>query len=209
MHDSASTYKVYVTDNYESPITTIPRERDLGQRVKVFAVRVEDGAVRAMHVRSFGDTTSAGAIRVTESLAVDSAYGRLLIAEELETDSHIKIYDLDGRFTGRVLGRGLFPQQAEGIALYACGAMGGYWIATDQGDNTNTFVVFDRATLEVVGRVTGRTTRRTDGIAVTEQGYGPFRKGALYAAHVDAGIGALSWEAIEATLRGGKAGCDA
>jgi 3-phytase len=198
--DASGSYMVYVTDNYERPDESVPPDAELGERVKQFSVRVEAGRIVAQHVRSFGDTTAAGAIRIAESIMVDAARQRLMIAEETETDSYIKVYDLAGTFTGQVFGRGLFPQQAEGIALYACGDSAGYWVATDQGDSVNTFHLFDRVSLAHVGSFSGRTTRRTDGIALTQRSFGPFASGALYGSHLDAALGALSWARIAAAL---------
>jgi 3-phytase len=199
--DSTGAYTVYVTDNYETLDEQVPADNELGERVKQFRVQLNRGRLAAEHVRSFGDTTGDGIIRVAESIAVDAPNNRLLVAEELETDSHIKVYDTAGRFTGRTLGRGRFPQQAEGIAMYACGDTGGYWIATDQGDSTNTFVVFDRMSFEYTGSFTGAITRRTDGIALTQRPFGPFPAGALFGSHIDAGVGALSWARIAKELR--------
>jgi len=191
-------YRVYVTDNYEAPGDSIPPLANLGERVKWFQVRVTAGRLTATFGGSFGDTTAAGAIRVTESILADAANDRLVIAEELETDSHLKVYTLDGQFTGQVVGRGYFPQQAEGIALYACGTTAGYWIATDQGPEVNTFHLFDRVSLEHVGAFAAARTNTTDGIVLTQRAFGPFRAGAFYMAHGDAAVSALSWADIAA-----------
>jgi len=193
-------WRVYVTDNYETPEETVPPLVELGERVKWFQVRLEGGRLRATFGGAFGDTTEAGAIRVTESILADPANNRLMIAEELETDSHHKVYSLDGRFTGEILGRGFFPQQAEGIALYSCGADAGYWVTTDQGPVVNTFHLFDRMTLTHVASFAAARTNTTDGIALTQRAFGPFPAGAFYMAHGDAAISGLSWAAIaEAT----------
>jgi 3-phytase len=199
--ETSGVYAVYVTDNYESADEQIPSDRELGQRVKQFRVRVAGGKLSAEHVRSFGDTAGAGVIRVAESIVADRAQRRIVIAEEQESDSYLKVYDLEGRFTGKTFGRGLFPQQAEGIALYACGDTAGYWIATDQGDSTNTFHVFDRVTLEHLGAFTGAVTRRTDGVALTQRAFGPFSAGAFFGSHLDGGVAALSWSDIAVALR--------
>jgi 3-phytase len=191
---------VFITDNYETPEETIPPDNQLYERVKKYRVSVEGGRLRAQFVRSFGDTVGDGVLRKVESIMTDGANNRVLIAEELEGDSHIKVYDLDGRFTGELMGRGLFPQEAEGIALYACGTDAGYWISTDQGEEVNTFHVFDRMSLAHIGSFRGRTTHTTDGIWLTQQSFGPFPSGAIYAAHGDMAVSALSWQAIAAAL---------
>ena len=193
-------WRLWITDNYETPQETTPPDRELGARVKQFDVQWTSGRLTGTLVRAFGDTSGAGVLRIVESIAADSAHGRLLIAEELETDSYIKVYDLDGRFTGVTFGRGLFPQQAEGVALYPCGTLGGWWIATDQGENVNTFHVFERVNFDHLGAFTGRQTRLTDGIAVTSNSFGPFETGALFASHLDGGLGAISWKHVADAL---------
>lgn len=197
---SGAGWDVWVTDNYETADEATPPDRELGERVRQYRVAWSGARITGTPVRAFGDTTGAGVLRVVESIAVDSAMGRLLIAEEDTADSHIKVYDLEGRFAGTIIGRGLFPQQAEGIALYPCGVLGGWWIATDQGESINTFHVFDRVSLEHLGAFTGTRTRLTDGIAITDSGFGSFTTGALYASHLDGGLGAISWERVSAAL---------
>jgi 3-phytase len=194
-------YVVYITDNYETPEGTTPPDRELGARVKVFRVSVSGNRLRASHVKNFGDTTGAGVLRIVESIVADSARAVLVIAEETETDSHLKVYDLTGRFTGQVFGRGLFPQQSEGIALYACNDGAGYWITTDQGDSVNTYHVFDRVSFAHVGSFSGAATRRTDGVALTQRAFGPFTAGAFYGSHLDAAVGAMSWSDIADGLK--------
>jgi 3-phytase len=139
-------------------------------------------------------------LRVVESIAVDAPWDRLLIAEELESASHIKVYTLDGKFTGRIIDSGLFPHQAEGIILYACGDRAGYWLATDQDLTVNTFHVFDRQTLAHLGSFRGAATRNTDGIALTQRAFADFPNGAFYAVHDDGNVAAFSWAAIADAL---------
>lgn len=194
-------YVVYVTDNYETADGQAPPDSALGERIREFRVSVNRGKLVASLLKTFGDTVGEGVVRTIESIAADRVHDRLLIAEETETDSHIKVYNLAGRFTGQIMGRGRFPQQAEGIALYECGNRDGYWITTDQGDSTNTFHVFDRATLSYVGAFTGLTTRRTDGVAVTARAFGPFLRGAFFGSHLDGAVGALAWSDIAAALK--------
>lgn len=193
-------WRVYVTDNYETQEETVPPLGELGARIKWFSLALTDGRLSAQYGGAFGDTTDAGAIRVTESIFADPANNRLMIAEELETDSYHKVYTLDGTFTGETMGRGYFPQQAEGIALYACGEDAGYWVVTDQGPVVNTFHLFDRRTLAHVAAFAAARTNTTDGIVLTQRAFGPFPAGAFYMAHGDAAISGLSWAAIaEAT----------
>ncbi|MGH7573357.1 MAG: phytase [Gemmatimonadota bacterium] len=198
--DDQGRIELYVTDNYELEEDVIPPDSLLGERVEQFRVWLEDGELRHEHVRTFGDTGGPGVLRKVETIGVDAANDRVVIAEELEPDSHWKIYSLYGRFMDQVFGRGYFPHEAEGLALYACSDGGGYWIATDQDEETNTFHVFDRQTLEHLGAFTGVTTRNTDGVALTQVGFGPFPAGAFYAVHNDGNIAAFSWADIAEEL---------
>jgi 3-phytase len=193
-------FMVYVTDNYEMPDESVPPDSLLGERVRQYRVKVTGTGLRAEPVRAFGDTSGPGVLKVVESIAVDLPNQRLLIAEELETGSHIKVYTPDGKFTGQILGKGLFPNQAEGIILYACGDTAGYWVTTDQAMTDNTFHVFDRSTLRHVGSFRGDSTLNTDGIALTQRGFGTFPSGAFYAVHNDGNVAAFSWAAIADAL---------
>ena len=199
--DGPGRFVVYVTDNYEMPDETVPPDSMLGERVRRYAVTIRGDRVTAEPQGAFGDTAGPGVLKVVESIAVDVPNQRLLIAEELETASHIKVYTLDGKFTGTILGQGLFPSQAEGIILYACGDTAGYWITTDQSLTVNTFHVFDRRSLEHVGSFRGDSTRNTDGIALTQRGFGPFPQGAVYAVHNDGNVAAFGWAQIAEALK--------
>lgn len=199
-------YVAYVTDNYEMPDETTPPDSLLGERVKKYRVAVRGQTLTATPLGAFGATSGPGVLKVVESIAVDVPHQRLLIAEELETGSHIKVYSLDGEFTGQAIGVGLFPHQAEGIILYACGDSAGYWVATDQDLAVNTFHVFDRASLDHLGSFRGAGTLNTDGIALTQHGFGGFPSGALYAVHNDGNVAAFSWAEIARAL-GLRADC--
>lgn len=141
----------------------------LGERVRQYRLTVVDGRAAAEEVRVFGETSGPGRLKVVESIAVDAPNDRLMIAEELEGESMIKVYSLDGRYSGEVIDSTFFPNQAEGIVLYECGADGGYWIATDQGETVNTFHLFDRRTFAHVGSFRAPTVLNTDGIAITQR----------------------------------------
>ena len=193
-------FMAYVTDNYEMPDESVPPDSLLGERVRQYRVTLAGRALRAEPIRAFGDTSGPGVLKVVESIAIDVPNQRLLIAEELETGSHIKVYSPEGKFTGQILGSGLFPHQAEGIILYACGDSAGYWVTTDQDMTVNTFHVFDRATLRLVGSFRGDSTLNTDGIALTQRGFGNFPSGAFYAVHNDGNVAAFSWSAIADAL---------
>lgn len=188
----AGALTVYVTDNYGETPAGIPPAAELGARVKQYAVRLNGGRVEATLVRRFGATSGEGVLHVVESIGADPASGRLLIADEHESRHDIKVYTLDGEFTGTVVGRGLFAAEPEGIALFACGE-GGWWVATDQRQQRTVFNLFDRRTLERVGSFQGRLVANTDGIAVAGPSLGPFASGALFAVHDDQSVAAFDW----------------
>jgi 3-phytase len=201
-------YVTYITDAYELENEETPPDSLLDRRVHQFRLRVQDGAVAAEHVRAFGETSGEGVLHSVESLALDVVHGRLLVAEEEEGDSKIMVYTLDGRFTGDVIPASFFPNQAEGIVLYGCGEDDGYWVATDQGDDVNTFHVFDRVTFAHLGSFRGRTVRNTDGIALTQRSYPEFPGGAFFAVHDDRSTVAFRWADIAGAL-GLRTDCEA
>lgn len=193
--NEAGWLEVYVTDNYLTPEGTAPPLEDLGQRVHHFRVRVADGGLDVEHVRAFSDTEGRGVLLLVESIAVDPTYDRLLVADEDSRVREIKIYTLDGRFTGQVISSDLFDYEPEGMALYACNSHGS-WVVTDQDPEDNTFHVLDRRSLALLGSFQGQVTRRTDGIAIVQRTLGPLSGGALYASHGDAHVTATSWDRI-------------
>ena len=204
----AGRYRTWITDSYELVADSVPPDSALGRRVREYQVMVEGGRATAKLLRTFGDTTGAGVLRVVESIMADPVNDQLLIAEELEGASQLKRYTLTGRFTGDTVPQRFFPNQAEGIVLYACGDTAGYWVATDQGKVINTYHLFDRKTLAHVGAFGSPTIKNTDGIALTQRALPGFPAGALFAVHDDGGVAAISWEAI-AKATGVRGDCTA
>lgn len=194
------TYMLYVTDAYAEPDESVPPPSELDGRVKQFRFKVEDGRLRHQHIRNIGATSGPGMLKVVESIWADPAHDRLLIAEEKEGEAQIKVYTLDGTFTGTTISSEYFQSEAEGIMLYECGPDDGYWLTTDQSETQNTFHVFDRVSLEHVGAFRGETVTNTDGIFATEEAFGPFESGAFYAVHNDRGTVAFDWTDIAAAL---------
>lgn len=200
-------FDVYVTDAYTAGEDAagediLPPLAELDRRVHRYAVSsaAADG-YSARHVAAFGDTTADGALRVVESVWGDPANDRLLVAEEDETYANeLKVYDLEGRFAGRTVGRDVFKAQAEGIALKACADGSGWWLTTEQGKGRTVFHLFDRATLAHVGAVAGKTVANTDGIWLHDVSSQRFPEGALYAVHDDQGVVALDWRDIAGAL---------
>jgi 3-phytase len=136
-------------------------------------------------------------LRKVESIAVDPVAGRLLIADEEVRD--VKVYDLDGVFTGTLVGQGLFTAEPEGIVLFACGD-GGYWLMTDQLDRRSHFLVFDRRTFAPLGAFHGALTANTDGATLVASPTKVFPAGVFYAVHDDRSVTAFDWRRIAEAL---------
>ncbi len=202
----AGSYDVLVSDAYMAGKDAkgndiVPPLAQLDRRVRRYSVQVADANVDATLRGSIGDTSKAGAIRISESLWGDSANDRLLIAEEdTVIGTAVREYDLAGRYRGRTLGLGLFRAQAEGIALWECKDGSGYWIATDQFKDRSLFHIFDRVTLQHLGAFAGETVANTDGIWLHQKGTKRFPDGVFYAVHDDQGVGAFDWREIAKAL---------
>lgn len=202
--DEPGAFAVYVTDNYGETPAGIPPAAELGARVKQYAVRLSGGRIEAKLVRRFGATSGEGVLNVVESIGADPETDRLLIADEHESRHDIKVYTLDGAFTGTVIGRGLFDAEPEGIALFECGE-GGWWVATDQRQQRTVFNLFDRRTLALAGSFTGSFVANTDGIAVAALPSSRFPGGALFAVHDDQSVAGFSF--VEICRAFGVAAC--
>lgn len=194
-------YHLYVTDNYETPEEETPPADSLGQRVHHFVFTVENNQVAAEHVKAFGETSGEGVLYKVESLLIDRTFNRLLIADEHEEHRNVKIYDVEGNFTGQIIPHNYFLYEPEGIVVWECkGDSSGYYLMVDQGKINNTFQVFDRKTLEYIGGFGGEITRNTDGIAITQKAFDDFKYGAFYPVHNDGSLTAIAWEDIAKIL---------
>ena len=193
-------YRIFVTDNYETLDEQVPPISELDKRVHEFSVSLINNELSSDYRKAFGDTTSAGALRTVESIMADPVYNRLLIADEDSVQNHIKVYSLDGRFTGTIIGEGRFRFEPEGIALYQCPDNQGYWITTDQDPEFNTFFVFDRETLSYIGGMQNERTTNTDGIVVHQKSFTNFPNGGFFPIHNDGNISAFRWDSIASGL---------
>jgi len=202
--------EVIVSDSYmsASDADTVPPLEELDRRFHRFKLQVRDGEMTVEARGSFGATDAAGAVRIAESMAGDVNQNRLLIAEEdQDSGTRIKIYDLDGFYTGKDMGADLFKAQVEGMALYECADGSGYWIATDQFKDRSLFHLFDRQSLALVGSFAGKTTANTDGVWLQQAPTKAFPKGVFYAVHDDQAVAAFDWAAIAAAT-GVRASCE-
>lgn len=203
-HDEGE-WDIYVTDAYARLFgRLLPPDDQLGERVKRFRVRLEGDTLDAELVSSFGETSGPGVLRQVESIHADPAHDRLLIADENRID--IKVYSLDGEYTGLTFGGDYLFYEPEGIALHECGSDEGYWIVTDQSLDVSYFHVLDRGTLGRVGSFRGVVTANTDGVALTQRRIGEWEEGVFYAIHDDRAASAFTWSSLADAL--GLRSCD-
>ena len=207
VHRRGDGYEVIVSDNYmlgedAQGEDIVPPLADLDRRLRRYQVQRQGGQWKARAAGHFGDTSAAGAIRVTESVFGDEDNRRLLIAEEdIPTGTRLREYTLDGKYTGRDVGAANYRAQAEGIALMRCKDGSGWWVASDQFDDRTVFHLFDRRTLEHTGSFVGEVTGLTDGVWLDERGDARFPQGAFFASHLDVAVSAFDWRDIAAALK--------
>jgi 3-phytase len=193
-------YDVYVTDQFEIDGADPSGDPRLAERVKQFRIAVDDGRLQSKLVRTIGETSGEGALWKVETIALDSDLNRLLVADEHERRMDVKVYTLDGVFSGVTFGSDIITSEPEGIALRPCGK-NGVWVVTDQHDTVSLFHLFDRQTFDHLGVFAGEVTANTDGIAVNPLASVRFPGGAVYAVDDDSRMAAFDWrhvvEAVE------------
>jgi len=195
------TYELFVSDNYNPYLQGYPAEGELEDRIHHYRMTLEGNTVQSEQLNVFGEVYSDGALHKVESLWTDREHDRLLVADEAYLQRNVKVYDLNGNFTGKTIPNNYFSSEPEGIALYKCRDGSGYWIITDQHESEeNKFQVFDRESLEYIGGFRGEITRNTDGVWLTQKAFGQFEKGAFYPVHDDGSITAISWADIAGAL---------
>ncbi|MDH5823529.1 phytase [Luteimonas sp. RD2P54] len=205
LHESApGELLAYVTDSfmYGARHEVVPPLAELDRRVRRYRLQRAADAFQAEYLGAFGDTSERGALRMVESIAGDPLHDRLLVADEDRRNvSTLREYTLDGRYTGVDLPDGSFVGEAEGVALWSCGAESGYWVAVDQLTPLTTFHLYARADLAPRGSFTGRLTANTDGVALHAAATPRFPGGALYAVHDDRAVTAFDLRDVVRALR--------
>jgi 3-phytase len=133
---------------------------------------------------------------------VDPENQCLLLCDEITRD--IKVYSLDGKFTGRVFGKGIFQGEPEGLVLVRQSETSpeqGYYLIAEQRPFLTLLHLFDRKTYEEKAVFTGNPNlANTDGIAFYQGDFGPFKQGALFCVHDDVRVQAYSWGDVLKTL---------
>lgn len=195
---AVGSFQVFITDNYLTASGEVPRDNALGERVRSFTGTVVGRRIHAVGGSAFGDTSGHGCLRKVESIGIDPLRQWLVIAEEQE--GTLKIYSVDGRFSGLVVGAGLFQREPEGLTLHTCADGGGYWVVVDQAPSVNRFLLFRRSDFTYVGAFEGQVAAHTDGVALTQQSFAGFNGGAFYAVHHDGGLAAFDWSRVLSDL---------
>jgi 3-phytase len=198
-------YRVLVTDNFEIN-TKANRDSIWTRRIHQFDVQLQGNRVRGAAHAPVGDDRGAGRVRVGESIATDPELDRMLVAEQEEGASSIKVFARAGRFIGQITSS-FFPNRAAGVALYACAGGDGYWVMNDQGKQVNIFHVFERRSLRHAGSFRLNGVSNTTGIAVTHRAFASYPAGAFYAINDAAGVAGVSWQTVAKALSLG--GCAA
>ncbi len=184
---------VFVTDNYmklddNKKYKVVPPMNELHSRIHQYRFYFINSIFSKWElVNQFGDTSGRGVLYIVESIVYDSMYDNLLIADEHE--HVIKVYNKQGQFKHIIMGAEQFVGEPEGFVLYECHDKG-FWIATDQLEPHTNFHIFDRVTLQHVTTFRGEETRKTDGVAISQE-YDLF-----CAAHGDASIACFDLKQI-------------
>lgn len=173
---------LFVTDNDVPPAEAIKRYR-----------LVRDGRhVRADYLGLLGDADGPGALLKTESIAVDDRTGRVLICDEDKSRKNVKVYTLEGAFTGQTFGDKLVFGDPEGIGLLD-DPQRGYVLLTDQQAVITIWHLFDRDTYQHLAAFTTQPfIANTDGIALWQHPVGEYGQGLLVAVHDDLDVRAYS-----------------
>lgn len=186
---------LYVTDTEVKPTET----------VRVFRLALgKEGTVTAKLVNTFGEADGPGAVVEAESIVVDDVYHRVLLCDEHPEQRDVKVYTLDGQFTGRTFGRDYVQREPEGIVVVDVPAgrssgekTAGYVVLTDQQKELSVWHLFDRKNYEHLAAFTGQPTiANTDGICIYPHPLGKAAQGLLFAVDDDAEVRAYSLQAI-------------
>jgi len=194
-------------DDGEDHFVIVTDRRTTG-KVKKYRL-VDDGDVLGAElVGEFGDESGDDALNIVESVLVDTAHDRIHVCGDEwrtvgEGISGIRVFDVEGEYTGVTYGESDFEFDVEGIALYESGPRGGYIIVSDQYNNgeANEYEIYDRVTLEHVGHFESPPdgelmTTNTDGIYLEQRPFPGFRNGAFYAINDDRNLHVYDWTDI-------------
>ncbi|HPF37296.1 MAG TPA: hypothetical protein P5081_15525 [Phycisphaerae bacterium] len=178
---------LFVTD------TDCPAE----ETVSVFRLTLISGEVKSELVRRFGDA-GPGRIHKAESIVVDDRFNRVLLCDEERSQHNVKVYDLEGKFTGETFGDGIVVGDPEGIVIVKPSELYGapkdavgedFVLLTDQRAKITIWHAFDRQSLAYITSFTGDPSiANTDGICIFEGGFNSHLRGAMFAVNDDADV---------------------
>lgn len=189
VHERGDEVTVYITD----------AKAEDDACVFMYRLEAKGEEIVATLIRQFGDSGGAGRIRLPESVVVDEKMQRVLLCDEKQND--VKVYTLDGKFTGTVFADGLVRRDPEGLVIVEHLGPAGVVILTDQREEISIWLVFDRRDYRLLAAFTGKPNiANTDGICVHPKPFGPFTGGALFAVHDDADIRAYDLADVAALL---------
>jgi myo-inositol-hexaphosphate 3-phosphohydrolase len=168
------------------------------------SVHVYDLATGAL-VRSFSTGFGAG----IEPILADDLYQRIYVARgEKESTRGVGLFDPDGTLLFEFAAN-VFKNDAEGMAIYACGAAG-YLVIADQHGSRTELEIFDRVTLQHLGTFNmqdggGEFTSATDGIDILQTPLPGFPNGLLAAcdgcgSNLPDEMDVVSWDHIAAVM---------
>ncbi len=198
------TLRLYVTDDHEA---AGGREADpaiFRERVRLFELQGDAKGLKLLNQRSFGETEGAGRLYKVESILADVANDRLFVCDEQGPTKGVKIYDLEGRFTGKTLDQLTYGGEPEGLALIPTSERGGLLISTDQQPTVSIFNVLDRETLKPLYAFKGGKTANTDGICVYPQPLPGLPHGGMWAIHDDQALVGFDLALVLEKAKAGK-----
>jgi len=206
VHREGDHYEVFVADNSDLPDDPEFARHVLGRRIKHFRVTLDREEPQAKLVRMFGEVENEGGILTdVQYVLADPAHDQLFISDQANKD--VKVYDLEGRFTGRALAGELIERKAIGLAVIEdeSAEAGGYLLIADAHKEYSRIHVFTRDGRRHLGRFTGDPIiARTEGIAVWPTETAPFGKAALFMLHDRSRVHAYSWAEVLEVLETGN-----
>lgn len=174
---AGNAYEVYVSDQKAPSFA----------RIEQFRLSVGKRELIAIHWRTFGDSSGYAAISTAGAVAVDSASKRVLAVDASSDRSRVVVFGTDGRFASRTFNGKKSGATIASLAIYQCDKSSGYLAAGDAG---GTIAVFDRETLNGVGKVSA-------GVSPTGMAAG----GVLFQAQRAGPIAVIPWSGVVSALR--------
>jgi len=199
---------IFVTDVSRPPKEMVTRYR-LTEQLQDDSSRAaavpSDGAtnttLRLEPLGTFGDT-NAGRIGTPESIVIDPARKRIYLCDEDRDARNVKVYDVEGNFTGTTFGDGIINGDPEGIVIVSDDVAGDFILVTDQTRRITAWHAFDAESLKLITSFTGAPRiANTDGICIYQETIPGFNDGGLFAVHDDADVRAYDLADVKTLVR--------